>query len=112
MFLFFFTLQLYSPAGQVITGDVNIVNNDDLKSLILKVQNLGNFDLSTGILISYRHIMSSVEEYARRWAKHKREDLDTSERTKSDRCLIKSRIKRLKRNMKIIYPCLFDNLEE
>lgn len=28
----------YSPAGHVFTADINIVNNDDLKSLIVKVQ--------------------------------------------------------------------------
>lgn len=43
----------YSPAGHVIAADKNIVNNDDLKSLIVKVQNLKKPVLSTGSLIPY-----------------------------------------------------------
>lgn len=40
---FFFT-----PAGQVITGDVNIINNVDFNHLFLKVQNLGEPKTFTG----------------------------------------------------------------
>lgn len=56
--------------------------------------------------------MNSVEEYAKQWVKHEKEDLDTlSEWIKSVRCMLKSRIKRLKRSMKNIYPSIFNNLE-
>lgn len=59
----------YSPAGHVSTRDVNIVNNDDLKSLILKGQNFRE-PRSFNWRSNFIHIMNSVEEYAKQWAKH------------------------------------------
>lgn len=75
-----------------------------LNYLFLKVLKLWNPDLSTDILI-FIHIMNFVEEYARRWDKHEREDIEkSSEWTKIVRCMIKYRIKQLKSSMKTIYP--------
>lgn len=60
-------------------------------------------------------LLNSVEKYAKQWAKHEKEDLDTlSEWIKSVRCMLKSCIKRLKRgikNIKNIYSSIFNNLE-
>ena len=61
---------------------------------------------------NFIHIMASVEEYAKRWAKHEEEDHDTlSEWVKSVRCFLKSRIKRLRGQMKTVYPSVFNNTE-
>lgn len=55
-------------------GDVNIINNDDLKSLNLKgpkfrEPRLGNWHSN------FINIMNSIEEYARRGVTHEKEDL-------------------------------------
>jgi hypothetical protein len=50
--------------------------------------------------------MHSVEDYARRWAKSKKEELDSlSEWVKSIRVILKSRI------MRTIYPSAFNKPE-
>lgn len=67
----------YSTAGHVITGYVNKVNNDDLKSLILKGPKFREpwyFNWQSNFI----HIdMESVEEYAKRCAKYEKGDIDT-----------------------------------
>lgn len=93
--MLFFTLQL-SPTGHVITGDVNLVNNDDLKSLIMKGPKFRE-PRSFTWRRNFIHIMNAVEDYAKRWAKSEKEELDTlSEWVKSIRCILKYRIKRLR----------------
>jgi hypothetical protein len=66
----------YSPAGHIITGDVNIVQNEDLRSLILKDPKFRE-PRSFKWRQNFVSIMDSVEEYARRWAKSEGEELDT-----------------------------------
>lgn len=49
----------------------------------------------------FTHIMNSGEDYAKRWAKFEKEDLDTlSELVKGIRCILKPRIKRLRSHRK------------
>jgi hypothetical protein len=66
----------YSSAGHIIAWDVNIVQNEDQRSLILK-----DPKFREPCSFKWRHnfvsIMDSVEEYARRWAKSEGEELDT-----------------------------------
>jgi hypothetical protein len=66
----------YSPAGHIITVDVEIVQNEDLRSLILKgpkFQEPHSFKWRQNFV----SIMDSVEEYARRWTEFEGEELDT-----------------------------------
>ena len=82
----------YSPAGHIITGNINIVQNEDLKSLISKGPKFRE-PRSFKWQHNFMTIMNSVEEYARRWTKYEGEELDTlSEWIKSIRKLLKSRI--------------------
>ena len=56
--------------------------------------------------------MDSVEDYARRWAKSKKEELDSlSECVKSIRVILKSRIKHVRSKMRTIYPSAFHKPE-
>ena len=53
-------------------------------------------------------IMNSVEDYARRWVKYEKEELDTlSEWIKSIRRILKSRIRHIRRKVRTIYPSVF-----
>ena len=82
----------YSPAGHIITGDVNIVQNEDLRSLILKGPKFRE-PRSFKWRQNFVSIMDSVEEYTRRWTKSEGEELDTfTEWIKSIKKLSKSRI--------------------
>ena len=63
----------YSPAGHVITGDVNIVENEDLRSLIFKGHKFIE-PRSFNWRQNFISIMNSVEDYARRWVKHEKEE--------------------------------------
>ena len=57
-------------------------------------------------------VMNSIEDYARRWAKHEDQDPDTlSEWLKTIRWLIKSRIRKLKGTMKTHHPSAFSDPE-
>lgn len=59
-----------------------------------------------------RNIKNCVEEHAKTWAKHEKEDIDSlSEWIKSIRCMLKSRIQRSKRSMKTIYSPIFKYLD-
>ncbi|XP_055999877.1 uncharacterized protein LOC130046520 isoform X1 [Ostrea edulis] len=101
----------YSPAGHVITGDVDIVENEDLKSLILKCSKYRE-PRSFNWRQNFISIMSSVEDYARRWAKYEKEELDTlSEWVKSIRGILKSRIRHMKTKVRTIYPSVFSKPE-
>lgn len=57
----------YGSAGHVISSDFNKVI-DGLKSHILKGQKFRNTDMAS--LFHKLHIMISIDEYAKRWAKH------------------------------------------
>jgi hypothetical protein len=66
----------YSPAGHVITGDVDIVESEDLKSLIRKVPKLRE-PQSFRLLQNFVSIMNAVEYYVKGWDKREKKELDT-----------------------------------
>jgi hypothetical protein len=66
----------YSPAGQIITGDVDIVEKKDLKSLIRKGPKFRK-PRSFNWRQNFVSIINAVEDYAKRWAKRENEELDT-----------------------------------
>jgi hypothetical protein len=74
-----------SPAGHIITGEVDIVENEDLKSLISKgpqSREPRSFNWRQNSV----SIMHAVEDFAKLWAKRENEELDTlSEWVKSIR---------------------------
>lgn len=75
-----------------MTSDVILVNNEDLRLLIMKGTKLGSLDSSHGVVILYISLIP-LKFSAKRWAKSSKKDLDTlSEIVKSIRCLLKSRI--------------------
>ena len=82
---------LYQPAGHIVTGDLNIVDNTCLRDLISKgpkYQEPQKFSWK----YNFKLIMESVEDYARSWAKQEEVELDTlSEWVKS----IKHQLKRM-----------------
>jgi hypothetical protein len=80
----------YSSAGHIITGDVDIVENEDLKSLIRKGPKFTE-PRSFNWRQNFVSIMNAVEDYAKRWATRENEELDTlSEWVKSIRGILKS----------------------
>jgi hypothetical protein len=92
----------YSPAGHIITGDVNIVQNEDLRSLMLKGPKFWE-PHSFKWWQNFVSIIDSVEKYARRWTKSEGEELDTLyEWIKNIRKLLKSRIHHLSGKMHTI----------
>jgi hypothetical protein len=58
----------YSPAGHMVTGDTNIVQND-LRCLILKRPKFRE-SCSSKSQKNFMTIMNPVEEYARRWKRN------------------------------------------
>lgn len=108
MLLFFLTLELKS-AGHVITGDVNIVNNDDLNSPIIKGPKFRKPRFFNW-RYTFIHIINSAEEIVKRWAKHENEEIyKLSEWAESVRSMAKPRIKRIMRRLKTNYPSLCNN---
>jgi hypothetical protein len=100
----------YQPAGHVITGDVNIVRNEELMSLILKgpkFREPGFFKWQQNSI----SIMDSVEDYARRWAKSEKELDSLSEWVKCLKGILKSRIEHVQSKMRTIYLSVFHNPE-
>jgi hypothetical protein len=86
------------PPGHVITGDVNIARNEELKLLILKGPKFRE-PRSCKWQQNFISIMDSVEDYASRWAKSEKEELDSlSEWVKCTciRGILKSRIKHVR----------------
>jgi hypothetical protein len=66
----------YSPASHINTGNTNIVQNEDLRSIILKGHKFRE-PRSFKWRQNFVSIMDSVEECARRWTKSEGEELDT-----------------------------------
>ena len=90
---------LYTPCGNVVTGDLSIVQNDKLRDLLRKGPKFRepvsftwhqNFDI----------IMDACEAYARQWTKKEDVELDTlSEWIKSIGEVVKRRNGRLKHSV-------------
>jgi zona occludens toxin (predicted ATPase) len=66
----------YTPAGHIITGDVEIVENENLKSLIRKRHEFKD-PWSFSRRKNFIFIMNVVKDFAKRWAKRENEELDT-----------------------------------
>lgn len=65
-------------AGHVIAADVNIVNNEDLRSIILGGPKFREPTSFTWCRIrNFIHIMNPAADYAMRWVKFEKEDLNT-----------------------------------
>ena len=83
---------LYSPAGHVVTGNLNIVKNLKLRDILskgLKYREPTTFSWKYNCKL----VMDPVEDYARRWAKQGEVELDSlSEWIKSIRHLLKRRM--------------------
>jgi hypothetical protein len=67
---------IYNPAGHIITGGVDIVENEDPKSLFCKGPKFREprfFNKRQNFVF----IMNAVKDYAKRWVKRESETLDT-----------------------------------
>jgi hypothetical protein len=96
----------YSPAGH-IAGDVDIVENKDLKSLIRK-GNKSREHQSFKWEKNCTFIINAVKDYAKRWAEGVNEELDTlSEWVKSICGISKSRSRNIKTKVRTIYLSVF-----
>jgi hypothetical protein len=83
-----------NPAGYVITGDLKIINNTSIRDLFTKGPKYRE-PKSINRKHNFKILMDSVEDYARQWTKHEKEDVDTlSEWAKSVRSLKQIRIKK------------------
>ena len=90
---------VYDPAGHVITGDLNIISNISLRSVLAKGPKYRE-PKSINWKHNFKILMDSVEDYARQWARREKEDVNTlSEWVKSVRSLIKIRITKLRGSM-------------
>ena len=90
---------LYSPAGHIITGDLNIIQNQQLRDVISKGHKYRE-PQSFSWKYNFKIIMDSVEEYARKWAKHEEVELDAlSEWVKSVKHHLKRRIYMVSRSV-------------
>lgn len=75
-----------------MTSDVILVNNEDLRLLIMKGTKLGSLDSSHGVVILYISLIP-LKFTPSDGQNLQKKDLDTlSERVKSIRCLLKSRV--------------------
>ena len=94
---------LYSPCGQIVTGDLNIVRYIKLRDLFSKGPKyrepvLYSWPQNFGI------IMDACEEYARGWTKKEDVEADTlSEWIKSIADVLKHRIRRIKHSVNTIH---------
>ena len=83
---------LYSPAGHVITGNLNIVDNLKLKDLISKGPKYTEAK-SFNWKYNFKLVMEFVEDFARRWSKDEEAELDSlSEWIKAIRRLLKRKM--------------------
>ena len=68
---------IYSPAGHIITGDLNIIQNQQLRDFISKGPKYRE-PRSFSWKYKFKLIMDSVEEYSCKWAKQEEVKLDAS----------------------------------
>ena len=102
----------YSPSGHVITGDLNIVENDLLRDVLAKGPKYRE-PRRINWNHNFKQIMDSVEDYARKWAKREKEkDIDVlSEWVKAVRSLVLKRINSLKSSMSTKTTSIFNNAD-
>ena len=100
---------LYQPAGHIVTGDLNIVDNTCLRDLISKGPKYRE-PQKFSWKYNFKLIMDSIEEYARSWAKQEDVELDTlSEWVKSVKHLLKRRIYMVSRSVNTKPDSIFDD---
>ena len=100
---------LYQPAGHIVTGDLNIVDNTCLRDLISKGPKYRE-PQKFSWKYNFKLIMDSIEEYARGWAKQEDVELDTlSECVKSVKHLLKRRIYMVSRSVNTKPDSIFDD---
>ena len=100
---------LYQPAGHVVTGDLNIVDNPELKDILLKgpkYREARPFSWK----YNFKLVMDSVEQYARDWAKQEEVEVDSlSEWIKSIKRLLQRRIYMVCRSINTKPKSVFEN---
>ena len=90
----------YGPAGHIVTGDLDIIQNGKLRELFMKGPKYREAP-SINWNVNFKILMDSVEKFAREWAKREHAALDSlSEWIKSIRSIILKRIRSLKVKMK------------
>ena len=100
---------LYQPAGHIVTGDLNIVDNTCLRDLISKGPKYRE-PQKFSWKYNFKLIMDSVEDYARSWAKQEEVELDTlSEWVKSIKHQLKRRIYMVSRSVNTKPISIFDD---
>ena len=100
---------LYQPAGHIVTGDLNIVDNTCLRDLISKGPKYRE-PQKFSWKYNFKLIMESVEDYARSWAKQEEVELDTlSEWVKSIKHQLKCRIYMVSRSVDTKPISIFDD---
>jgi hypothetical protein len=79
---------IYNPVGHVITGhgDLKIINNTSLRDVFAKEPKYREPN-SINFKHNFKILMDSVEDYARQWAKRKKDFDSLSEWEKSVRSL-------------------------
>ena len=103
------SLFLYQPAGHIVTGDLNIVDNTCLRDLISKGPKYRE-PQKFSWKYNFKLIMESVEDYARSWAKQEEVELDTlSEWVKSIKHQLKRRIYMVSRSVDTKPISIFDD---
>jgi len=90
----------YSHSGHVITGDLNIVENESLRNILAKGPKYRE-PQPINWNYNFKILMDAVEDYARKWIKREKEDeLDSlSEWVKAVRSLILKRTRSLSGSM-------------
>ena len=97
----------YLPVGHIITGDLNIIENETLRSVIYKGPKY-RVPKTINWKYNFKLLMDAVEDYARKWAKREDANINSlSEWIKIIRDKIKHRISKLKHHMKFKIKCIF-----
>ena len=98
---------LYAPCGHIVTGDLSIVCNQNLKDVLCKGPKYRE-PVSFSWHQNFNIVMNACEEYARRWAKKEDVEVDTlSEWVGSIADVLKRRIRRLKRSVNTRHESFF-----
>ncbi len=99
----------YTPHGHVMTGDLNIIGNEKLRSLVLKgpkFREQPNISWSK----NKKHILEAVETYAKRWCKREKTDSDCLDEWVNEiRSIVKKKIAHLARKTNAKPPRILDD---
>ena len=102
---------LYRPAGHVVTGDLNIVDDPNLRDILFKgpkYREARPFSWK----YNFKLVMDTVEQYARDWAKQEEVDVDClSEWVKSIRRLLQRRIYMVSRSVNTKPKSIFEDTD-